>query len=459
MNGLAYLFERFPSFTQTFCYREIVELRRQGASPSLFSIRRPVGEPAQDWDAATIREVQYLPGDEELVREVDAALRKGKLSGDAAGEISSWGRKTDFLRLYQAAYLGPRLQALGVRHVHAHFAGLAARTAYWIEQFFGIGFSFTAHANDIFSPKPFEVSLGKLVGAARAVVAVSDFGVQFLREKFPSDALKMHRVYNGIDLARFRPADFSAAPPTIISIGRLIEKKGFADLIEACRLLRVQGIDFRCEIMGEGPLQAALQEQITAGGLASVVLLTGPLAQGEVIDRLARAAVFALPCVAETGGGMDNLPTVVMEAMAAALPVVSTRLGGVPEMVLDGATGFLVPDHQPTAVAEALARVLADQALARSLGESGRKRAAALFAIEQSALALRAIFQQIGCAPKPESESAEPWPVRPCCGFRVCSNPLYETNTFSAPAGHSRHLVRIRFCRPRRDFFAVGQNL
>ena len=395
MSGLAYLFERFPSFTQTFCYREVVEMRRQGLFPAIFSIRRPADEPAQDWDAAIVRQVQYLPGDEELVRDVDAALRRRQLPAGTAREIAAWGRKTDFLRLYQAAYLGPRLQALGVRHVHAHFAGLAARTAYWIEQFFGIGFSFTAHANDIFAPKPFEVSLGGLVGKARAVVTVSDFAVQFLREKFPDAALKLRRVYNGIDLTRFRQADFAATPPMIVSIGRLIEKKGFADLIEACRLLRERGADFRCEIIGEGPLQSTLQEQITAGGLADAVVLTGPLPQGEVINRLARATVFVLPCVAETGGGMDNLPTVVMEAMAAALPVVSTLLGGVPEMVRDGATGVLVPERAPAALAEALARILADPVLARSLGESGRERAAQLFAIEQSALALRTIFDQV----------------------------------------------------------------
>src|SRR5712691_6040036 len=147
MSGLAYLFERFPSFTQTFCYREIAELRRQGVSPAIFSVRRPVNEPAQDWDASIVDQVEYLPGDEQLVGEVDRAARKAKLPESAKREIAAWGRKTDFLRLYQAAHLGPRLQALGVRHLHAHFAGLAARTAYWIERFFGIGFSFTAHAN------------------------------------------------------------------------------------------------------------------------------------------------------------------------------------------------------------------------------------------------------------------------------------------------------------------------
>lgn len=399
MNGLAYLFERFPSFTQTFCYREIAELGRQGVSPPLFSVRRPVDEPAQDWDASVIGQAQYLPGDEQLVREVDRALRKGKLPEPAAREIAAWGRKTDFLRLYQAAYLGPRLEALGVRHLHAHFAGLAARTAYWIERFFSIGFSFTAHANDIFAPKPFAISLGDLVGAARAVVSVSDFGVQFLRGKYPEAAAKIHRIYNGIDLGRFRPADSTDTTPTIISIGRLIEKKGFNDLIEACRLLQERGIDFRCEIIGEGPLEAALREQIRAVGLTSVVVLAGPLPQGEVIGRLARSAVFALPCVAETEGGMDNLPTVVMEAMAAALPVVSTAIGGVPEMVGAETTGLLVPEHRPAALAEALARLLADRALARSLGGAGRQRAAELFAIDKSVQSLGALFRQLGALP------------------------------------------------------------
>jgi glycosyltransferase involved in cell wall biosynthesis len=392
VNGLAYLFERFPSFTQTFCYREIVELRRQDAFPTIFSVRQPVGEPTQDWDPEIVREVNYLPEDKELERTVGRALRKRSLPAEVAAEIAAWGRKTDFLRLYQAAFLGPKLQARGVRHVHAHFAGMAARTAWWIERFFGIGFSFTAHANDIFAPKPFEVSLGKLVETARAVVTVSEFGIGFLRAKFPAAAGKMHRVYNGIDLARFRATDFSAVPPGIISIGRLIEKKGFEDLIEACRLLRDRGIDFSCEIIGEGPLQAALQEQINRGDLAQRVVLTGPLAQAEVIDRLARATVFALPCVTEKAGGMDNLPTVLMEAMAAGLPVISTPVGGVPEMVLDGVTGLLTPEREPKVLAEACARLLSDRTLARSLGQAGRERAAERFTIERSILALRAIF-------------------------------------------------------------------
>lgn len=394
MGGLAYLFERFPSFTQTFCYREIVALDALGVTPAIFAVRRPGDEPAQDWDLAITRETEYLPADDQLVREVDRALRKGKLPTTAVREISAWGRKTDFLRLYQAAYLGPRLEALGVRHLHAHFAGLAARTAWWIERLFGISFSFTAHANDIFAPKPLEISLGKLIQSARAVVTVSDFGVHFLREKFPGEACKIYRVYNGIDLNRFRRADPGMPPAAIISVGRLIEKKGFTDLVEACQLLRAQGIAFRCEIIGEGPLEAELRAQIDRCGLADVVTLPGPLPQHKVIERLAHSTVFALPCVTEAGGGMDNLPTVLMEAMAAGLPVVSTALGGVPEMVVNGVTGFLVPERAPSALADALARVMGDRVVAHSLGEAGRQRAIDYFSIEKNVQLLRGLFQQ-----------------------------------------------------------------
>ncbi|HEY1582118.1 MAG TPA: glycosyltransferase family 4 protein [Chthoniobacterales bacterium] len=393
MPGLAYLFERFPSFTQTFCYREIRELRRQEVAPAIFAVRRPTDEPAEDWDPAIVGEVEYLPGDEQLVKEVDRALRKGKLPSRAAEEIVAWGRKTDFLRLYQAAWLGSKLEAQGVRHLHAHFAGLAARTAFWTERFFGIGFSFTAHANDIFAPKPFEISLGELVHAARAIVTVSDFGVEFLREKFPEATAKIHRVYNGIEIDRFEVADLAAIPAAIISIGRLIEKKGFADLIEACRILREREIDFRCEIIGEGPLETALRSQIVSSRLTNEVALSGPLPQSEVIRRLARSTVFALPCVREAGGGMDNLPTVLMEAMAAGLPVVSTPLAGVPELVEQGTTGFFVPEHQPTALAGALERLLVDRSLAFSLGTTGRKHAAARFVIEKNVAALRELFR------------------------------------------------------------------
>src|SRR5436305_8732631 len=114
---------------------------------------------------------------------------------------------------------------------------MAARTAYWMTEFFGIPYSFTAHANDIFAPRAFTVSLDRLIGSAAAVVTVSDYAVGLLQERFPESAAKIHRVYNGVDLSRFFATDFGSSPPPPLSIGRLFEKKGFSDLTIACGLL------------------------------------------------------------------------------------------------------------------------------------------------------------------------------------------------------------------------------
>ena len=380
----AYLFERFPSFGQTFCYREVAELYRQGVAAPIFSIRNPKGEPTQDWDTRIVERVHYLPEEKELLDHVHRASKKGQLSAEIIAALDEWGRRTDFLRLYQAVYVGLRLQEEGISHVHAHFAGMAARTAFWIAQFFPITFSFTAHANDIFAPRKFEVGLDKLVGAARLVVTETDYAEKFLRERFPERAGRIHRVYNGLNLAEFGRATFSSDPPSIVAIGRLIVKKGFANLIRGCALLVERGRSFQCEIFGEGPLENQLRAQIEELGLQERIQLAGPKPQHELRARLAGASVFVMPSVPEADGGMDNLPTVIMEAMATGLPVVSTRIGGIPEMVVDNETGFLVQPEDAVALAGAIERVTNDRSLGQKLGQAGYERAQALFSIEKN---------------------------------------------------------------------------
>jgi colanic acid/amylovoran biosynthesis glycosyltransferase len=393
MAEVAYLFERFPSFGQTFCYREVAELQRQGVQVHVFSIRRPVNEPEQDWDKGIVERVHYLPEEKPLVAEIDRVLKTAAVSDDVRAAVKEWGRQSDFLRLYQAVYVGVRMEQQGLRHVHAHFAGMAARTAYWISRFFDLPFSVTAHANDIFAPRGFVVSLAKLFESAAAIVTVSDFAVRQLQECFPESASKVHRVYNGVDVSQFPSAHSNEVVPVIVSIGRLIEKKGFGDLIEACGLLRAHGCAFQCRIIGEGPLEETLRAQISAAGLTELVQLTGPRTQAQIATELAGATAFALPCRREVDGGMDNLPTVIMEAMAAGLPVISTPLAGVPEMVEDGSSGELVPEHDPVALAAAIERLITDPARSRQLGARGREIAREKFSIEESARQLREIYR------------------------------------------------------------------
>ena len=392
MANFAYLFERFPSFGQTFCYREVAEFARQGIAPSILSIRNPKDEPPQDWDARIVERVHYLPEERELLESVRRASKNQELTPEIVAALDEWGRRTDFLRLYQAVYVGLRLREMGIGHVHAHFMGMAARTAFWIHKFFPVTFSFTAHANDIFAPRNFEIGLDKLVDTARVIVTVSDYAKKFLKERFPQRADRIRRIYNGLNLAEFARADFSSAPPLILAVGRLIAKKGFGDLIRACGLIAERGKSFRCEIIGEGPFENELRGQINQLNLQNRVALSGAKALREVRQRLIAANIFVLPSVIDSEGGMDNLPTVIMEAMATGLPVLSTAIGGIPEMVVENKTGFLVQPGDAIALADAIEKLIDDRLLAPRLGEAGHERAQELFSIEKNVRELYALL-------------------------------------------------------------------
>lgn len=399
-RSFAYLFERFPSLTQTFCYREVQEMRRQGMDPAIFSIRVPEDAPA-DCPEDIKELVQYLPPDEEVVAGVKQRLERKQLSRAANITLTHWGKFSDKRRAYVAAHLGPILRKQGICHVHAHFAGIAARTAYWLKEFCGIHYSFTAHANDIFCETDFPVTLADLVREASFISTVTDYSRDWLRKRFPADAKRIHRVYNGIDVSVFCEAKPPAGKPRIISIGRCIEKKGYPDLINACALLRDRGMDFECLIVGSGPLEDALKAQIGALKLDGIVQMLGARPQEEVRALLATSSLFVLACATEPDGGMDNLPTVIVEAMACGLPVVSTRLAGVPEMVREGVTGFLTNEKDPLGLANAVSKALADPVRAKEMGFHGRALARALFTTEVTTGQLKRLLLENGAVGLP----------------------------------------------------------
>lgn len=392
MNSFAYLFERFPSFVQTFVYREAAEMVRRGMEPWLVSIRRP--DDPVDLAAELDADVFYLPEEKELRAEVDAWRAAGQLRGRARREIAARRGEKDAQRLFEAVWLAPRLRERGVRHVHAHFGGMAARTAWWLRRLFGFTYSFTGHANDIFCATDFPVSNAELVAQARFVVTETDHARRWMEEQYPTARGRLHRVFNGIALDGFPPRAPASGVTRILSVGRSVEKKGFGDLIEACRLLRARGVALICEIVGGGPLEAALHAQIQAAQLGGQVRLLGPRPQAEVRRLLAQAHVFVLACVVEAGGGSDNLPTVLMEAMVAGVPVVSTRVAGVPEMIADGEDGLLVPPHDPSALADAVAKIAGDPSLATRLSTQAQKRAAEKFAVGRTTRELQCLLIQ-----------------------------------------------------------------
>ena len=385
----AYVFERFPTFTQTFCVREVNELRRMGIRPLVFSIRDTSEESLEEHFPRELKElVHVLPPRNELVVRVDEWKKQGALPKKAVLTLRHWGERGDKNRVYEAIYIGMKMREHRVCHAHSHFAGIGARCCYWLKDLYGSSFSFTGHANDLFEPTDFPVKLEDLMGEAAVVVTVSDYTATWLGERFSRQSNKIRRVYNGIDMLSFpfearsgKPAD----QPLVVSVGRLIEKKGFDDLVRAvARLKEIYRSPFRVLIIGDGPMERELEQLIEQLECGDRIQMAGSRNQSEIVEILAGSRIFALPCVTETGGGKDNLPTVIMEAMASGLPCVSTRLAGVPEMVIDGSTGLLTEERDPDAFAHALATLLADQEMCRQMGMAGHERASRMFAKEST---------------------------------------------------------------------------
>ena len=389
----AYLFERFPTFSQTFCVREVVGMRRQAGNVPVFSIRRPSGEPKQDFPEEALQNVTYLPSDIEKALRSESAPPGSRIR--RRWELWRRADENDRKRIFEALWLGPLLRARGIEHVHVHFAGMASRTAYWLKKLYGITFSITAHANDFFvgANEKSPIGLRDLFSAARHVATVSEFSKELLQARFPDDATKIVRIYNGIDPARFEGAARKAQPPLILSVGRYIEKKGFGDLIAACALL--SDIPLECRIIGEGPLEANLRARVLELGQESRVVINGPASEGEIIGHLHRSTLFALPCITDAKGDSDNLPTVIMEAMAAGLPVVSTRVAGIPEMVEEGVTGYLVPPESPDILAAKIRSLLENPVLGESMGHAGSARCHEFFDVKTTSAALHAILGNV----------------------------------------------------------------
>lgn len=385
-NRLAYLYSRFPVVSQTFCDAEMLALERRGWNLVVASLNPPPALFRHPHHVDLKAPVLYPPPPAvvQQAADVDAfhsALREAIIAHDQAYGSAF----KSAVRARNAWALAPRLRALGVRHVHVHFANRATHSAWFLKQL-GFRYSFTAHAQDFMLDLGSDDLLRELCRDAEFVVAVSDFSRDLLAATCPDAAGKIVRIYNGLDLDGFDIAspDHHAGdrPLRILSVGRLIEFKGFHHLIAACARLRDRGREVDCRIIGDGPWRAELGDRIAQLKLESSVRLLGTRSGDEVRAELAAADVFALACIVDSKGASDILPTVITEAMASRLSVVSTRLAGVPEMVAHQQTGLLVEPGDEAGLADALEQIAADPALATRLGNAGRDRAHQLFSRE-----------------------------------------------------------------------------
>lgn len=403
---IGYVLKRFPRFSETFILNEILALERSGVEVEVFSLLRPAVEDRHALLSEMKAPVTYLPSTGstcKLTVKQGLAAKTAALSGlfDNVGTfppIFSGKSPQEVAVLHlKASILAFLAHRSGIRHLHAHFGSDAVTVAALVSRLTGGSFSYTAHARDIYhtyvSPLDDTRMRRAKIAEARFVTTVSDYNAAHLRNLCPDAARRIHRLYNGIDMTRFVAKPETRQPGRIVSVGRLIEKKGFPILIEACRVLRDRGHSFDCMILGDGPMRVQLEAQVAQLGLAGMVRLDGSVPQERLIAELQTGAVATLPCIVSESGDRDGLPTVLLEAMALGLPVVTTTVSGGPEIVADGETGLLCPPGNPAALASALESLLADPDRAAEMGAAGRLRAERHFDLERNVATLRGLFE------------------------------------------------------------------
>lgn len=383
---LAYLYSRYPVVSQTFCDSEMLALEALDFELEVVSLNPPPDSFRHERLDRLRAEIHYPPPDEVLAAveaSDDFQQTLGPLIGDHETRYGPSYKAS--VRARNAWHAAARLRRLGVSHVHVHFANRATHSALFLKRL-GFTFSFTAHAQDFMVDLGSDALLREMVQEAEFVVTVSDFSRNLLLQRCPGSAAKTLRIYNGIEVRDFPAAKADRSGPLqLVSIGRLIEFKGFQHLVGALRLLKKAGVDVRAQIIGEGPWRGELEVLIAAAGLEETVCLPGTQSQEQIKAALAEAQVFVHPGIMDSKGASDILPTVIAEAMASGLPVVGTTVAGIPEMVMPGRTGLLVEPGNEQALAAALREVAANPERRKAFGEEGRRLARERFALAEGA--------------------------------------------------------------------------
>lgn len=390
--AVGYVVKRYPRYSETFVVSEILAHEAAGLDIEIFALRPPCDTHFQDAIARVRAPVTYVPFEGVRTADFWAAVQQTATLRPRVWRVLADAVHEDVREIHQAAILAQHVVQRGIRHLHAHFATSPTAVARLAARIADISYSFTAHAKDIYGPEVRHDDLRRKLTDAAASVTVSDYNVAHLRSAHGEAAARIARIYNGLPLDQFPFSVPEARPPLILSVGRLVEKKGIADLVDACAILERTGRPFTCHIIGAGPLEADLRDQIHRLGLASRVSLLGPRPRAEVVRCLREAAVFAAPCVVAQDGDRDGLPTVLLEAMATGTPSVATGATGIPEIIQNDSTGLLVPEHDAAALAAALERLLGDADLRVRLATAGRALIERSFDAQRNAERLRNLF-------------------------------------------------------------------
>jgi colanic acid/amylovoran biosynthesis glycosyltransferase len=401
---VAHLSALFPHLTETFVYREVLALRRLGVEVHPFACWKPASAALSQEAAHLVDETVFVFPLRPLACLLDqlralATRPRVYLGLVARALLQPRGVRDRVLTLghvIMGAHLAPAMRRAGITHIHAHFCINAATIGLTASRLLDLPFSWTAH-NLLFTRN---LLLDEKVRSAAFVACISEHTrARLLELGLPAECAPLVRC----GLPRREPGPRQApqradAPPRLLFVAQLQPRKGGEVLVEACARLAARGVAFHADLIGEGPCRPALEEAIERLGLGERVTLRGALPQEELQQHWSAASLFVLPCVIAPDGDRDGIPVALMEAMQQGLPVVSTPVSGIPELVQDGVTGRLVPEGDPEALAACIEEVLADPELRARLADAGKARVAHAFDADRGAALLAEAFERVQAA-------------------------------------------------------------
>jgi glycosyltransferase involved in cell wall biosynthesis len=403
-NKVAYILLRFPHLTETFVAEEINAVNAHGTAVHIFSLLNPIPGPIHPVSRELSKGVTYAPGF------LTWQLCWAQLYFLARNPLIYFRLLVELLRepcpvfdfylkrlviFLKAVSLAKEIKGTSVKLIHTHFAWLSGAATRVIAELLGLPYTTTTHAYDIYSVENDLLCL--TARSAAHIVTISEYNKREILQRCP-DLVKsrISVIHCGIDVDTFVPGQRSHNDTvSIVSVGSLIEKKGHEYLIRACGRLKARGLNFKCIIIGRGRDEPQLQKLVAEQSVGDRVTLAGAQEQSAVLETYRSSDIFVLACVVDQGKGRDGIPVAMMEALAMELPVVSTHVSGIPELVHHKETGLLVPPRDDAALADAIEELSRAPVLREHMGRNGRALVIDEFEIQKNARRLANLFVEL----------------------------------------------------------------
>ncbi|MCP4667078.1 MAG: glycosyltransferase family 4 protein [Deltaproteobacteria bacterium] len=375
----AYILLWFPKPSETFIFREVVNLQKMGLPLHVYTLygklhRGLSAEMQSASDGVERLGVFFLKkahrdllrwwkkDRKKVIRILKSLLVKPYYGLEKTGE-NLWA----FLCAF---HLARRFQEQRIQHIHAPWASGPATAAWIASQLTGIPFSFTARAWDIHPP---DGALKEKIRDAAFIRSETHYNIGYLAQFAGGDTGKIHLTYNGVPLKAPGQGPVPMTPPyRLLALGRFVRTKGYDYLIHGCRILKESGLDFHLVLAGDGPKKRGLQRLTKKLGLGGRVSFPGFITHDRVSDIILSTDIFIMPSVVHATGDRDGIPTVIMESLLHRIPVIATAVAGIPEVIKDGMTGLLIPEKDPFAISQAVRRLAGDRKSALEMAEKGR---------------------------------------------------------------------------------------